>query len=143
MVTRIFFFFLPFGPHSRNMEVPRLGVEWELQLLSDTTAIAIRALSFIRNLYHSSQQCRTPDPLSEAKDRTHILMDTSQICFLCATTEIRSFSFNNCKNQDAQLESQVKLKTTRFRGTLREQRHRGAARELNPLRVLLALKSLY
>ena len=28
-----------------------------------------------------------PDPLSEARDQTHILMDTSQICFYCATME--------------------------------------------------------
>ena len=27
-----------------------------------------------------------PDPLSEARDRTHVLMETSQIPFCCATT---------------------------------------------------------
>ena len=26
------------------------------------------------------------NPLSEARDHTHILIDTSQICFCCATT---------------------------------------------------------
>ena len=36
-----FFFFLVFlGPHLRHMEVPRLGVEAELQLPAYTTATA-------------------------------------------------------------------------------------------------------
>ena len=32
-------------------------------------------------LHHSSQQRQILNPLSEARDRTHILMDISQICF--------------------------------------------------------------
>ena len=40
-------------------------------------------LSHICYLHHSSWQYQIPDPLSKAKDWTHILMDTSQICFLC------------------------------------------------------------
>ena len=31
------------------------------------------------SLHHSSQPCQIPDPLSEARDQTHILMDASQI----------------------------------------------------------------
>ena len=46
----------------------------------------MRNPSHICNLYHSSQQHQIPDPLSEARDGTHILTDTSQIRFLCATT---------------------------------------------------------
>ena len=42
------------------MEIPRLGVELELQLLAYTTA-------------------QVPDPKSEARDGTHGLMDTSQV----------------------------------------------------------------
>ena len=53
--------FVFWGPHSRHMEVPRLGAESE------------------------PQQHRIPDPLSEARDRTCVLMDTSQICFHWAT----------------------------------------------------------
>ena len=34
---------------------------------------------------HSSQQCQTLNPLLEDRDRTCILMDTSQIRFHCAT----------------------------------------------------------
>ena len=33
------------------------------------------------DLYNSSRQRGIPSPLSEARDRTCILMDTSQICF--------------------------------------------------------------
>ena len=38
------------------------------------------------DLHHSSQQCWIPDPLREARDQTHILIDTSQIHFCCTTT---------------------------------------------------------
>ena len=46
----LFFLFLPYLQH---MEVPRPGVELELQLLAYTTAIATWDLSFICNLHHS------------------------------------------------------------------------------------------
>ena len=42
-------------------------------------------LIHVCNLHHSSQQGWIPDPLSEARDRICLLMDTSQICFCCAT----------------------------------------------------------
>ena len=57
------------------MEVPRLGIESEIQLLVYTTAIATRDQSHVCDLYHSSGQCQTLSPLSEARDGTHILMD--------------------------------------------------------------------
>ena len=65
------------------MEVPRLGVE--LELLTYATATAVPDPSRIFDLHHSSWQCRIPNLLSEARYRTHILMDTSRICFHCAT----------------------------------------------------------
>ena len=61
------------------MEVPRLGVRLDLQLPAYTMAIAIWDLSLICDLYHSSQQRWILNPLSEAKDRTHMLMDTSRV----------------------------------------------------------------
>ena len=61
------------------MEVPRLGVESELQLLTYATTTAMRDLSHVCDLHHSSQQCQILNPLSEARDRTYILMDTSQV----------------------------------------------------------------
>ena len=81
-----FFFFLTLGPHLRHMEVPRLGVQLELQLLVYTIATAARDLSHICDLHHSSQQCCvTLNPLGEARDRTHVLMDTSWVHFHWAT----------------------------------------------------------
>ena len=68
------------------MEVPRLGVELELQLLAYATVTAMPDLSYLCNRHHGSWQCQIPDPLSEAKDQTQILMDASQIRFCCATT---------------------------------------------------------
>ena len=48
-------FFLVFlGPHLRHMEVPKLGVDLELQPLAYATATAMQALSRICGLHHSS-----------------------------------------------------------------------------------------
>ena len=67
------------------MEVPRLGVESELQLLVDTTATATCDLSCICDLHHSSWQWWIHNPLSRARYWTHILMDTSWVCYHWAT----------------------------------------------------------
>ena len=64
------------------MEVPRLGVESELQLPAYTTAIAMRDLSWICDLHYSSWQRWILNPLSEVRDRTLVLMDTSQVLHL-------------------------------------------------------------
>ena len=74
------------------MEVPRLGVESELQLPAYTTARATQHLRSIRDLYHSSQQCRIFNPLSKAQEQTHILMDPRWIHFHRATTGIPEIS---------------------------------------------------
>ena len=75
----LFFFFFSFlGPHPWHTEIPRLGVELELQLPAYTTATW--APSHICDLYHSSQQHWILNLLSEARDRTYILMDTSRVC---------------------------------------------------------------
>ena len=61
-----FFFFL--GPYLQHMEVPRLGVELELQLPAYTTATAMPDSSRICDLHHSSWQHQILNPLSEARD---------------------------------------------------------------------------
>ena len=62
------------------MEVPRLGVESELQqLLAYTIAAATRDPSRTCDLHHSSWQCRILNPLSKAREQTCILMDTSWV----------------------------------------------------------------
>ena len=63
------------------MEVPRLGVESELQLPAYTTATATPDLSLICNLHHSSRHRQILNPLIEARDQTCDLMDASQIRF--------------------------------------------------------------
>ena len=61
---------------------PRLRVKSELGLPAYATATAMPDPSHVCDLYHSSQQCWIPSPLSEARDRTHVPMDTHQVCQL-------------------------------------------------------------
>ena len=61
------------------MDVPRLGVKLELQLLAYTTATATQDLSHVCNLHHRSWQYQIPDPLSETRDQTCVLMDTKSV----------------------------------------------------------------
>ena len=56
------------------MEIPGLGVESELQLLAYATATATPDLSPVFNLHHSSLQHWILNPLSKARDQTHIFM---------------------------------------------------------------------
>ena len=75
----LFFFILLFRATLRHMEVPRLGVESEPFLPAYTTATATRDPSRVCDLYHSSWQCQILNPLNKARDRTRILLDTSQV----------------------------------------------------------------
>ena len=59
------------------MEVPSLGVK----SLAYTTATATWDLRGVRNLHHSPWQYWILNPLGEVRDRTCVLMDTSQIHF--------------------------------------------------------------
>ena len=90
----IYVFFL--GPHPWHMEIPRLGVESELQLLAYATATAMQDPSLIC-LHHSSWQCRIPDPLSKARNQICILMDTSQIHYHWAMKGTPNTSFLKTK----------------------------------------------
>ena len=78
-------FFAFLGPYPWQMKVSRLGVQLELELLACATATATQDASHVCDLHHSSRQHQILDPLREARDRTHILMDTSQIHFRWAT----------------------------------------------------------
>ena len=73
------------GPNLWHMEVPRLGVESELQLPVYTTATTTPDLSYVCNLYHSSQQHWILNPLNGPRDRTWVLIDTSQVHCCWAT----------------------------------------------------------
>lgn len=61
------------------MEVPRRGVESELQAC--TTATAMADPSHICDLHGSLQHHRILNPLSEARDQTCVLMDSSRVCY--------------------------------------------------------------
>ena len=73
------FFFCFLGPNWQHMEIPRLGVESELQLPAYAIATATWDPSRVSDLHHSSLQCWLLNPLSEAKNGTHILVDTSRV----------------------------------------------------------------
>ena len=79
-----FFILFFLGPHLQHMEVPKPVVETELQLLAYVTSTAMTDLCHVFDLHHSSWQCGILYPLSETRDQTCILMDTSQIHFCWA-----------------------------------------------------------
>ena len=64
------------------MEVLKLGVKLELQLSAYATATAMQDPSYICNLHHSSPERWILNPLSDARDQTHILMDISWVHYL-------------------------------------------------------------
>ena len=74
------------------MEVPRLGVESELQLPAYTTATARSDPSHVCNLHDSSWQCWILNPLSKARNQIHNLMVRSWIRFRCTTMGIPNLS---------------------------------------------------
>ena len=74
----IIYLFLFLGPHLQHMAAPRLGVEWELQLLA-YAASATSDLTRICDLHHSVGQQQIFNPLIEAWDHTCILTDTSWV----------------------------------------------------------------
>ena len=84
-LSPFFFFFCFLGLHKQHMEVPKLGVKLELQLLVKVTATATQDLSLFCGLHHSSQQCQILNPLSKARDQTRVLMDTNRVHYCCAT----------------------------------------------------------
>ena len=67
-MPRNFFFFFFLGLHLLYMEVPRLRVERELQLLANTTATAMPDPSHVCDLHHGSQHHWILNPLSKARD---------------------------------------------------------------------------
>ena len=82
----IFFFWLFSGLHQWHTEIPKLGVKSELQPQAYATTTAMPGLSHVCNPQHSSWQWKILKPLSEARDLSCVLTDTSQICFHEAMT---------------------------------------------------------
>ena len=92
------FLFVFLGPYPWHMEISRLWAQWELQLPAYTTATATWEPSCICSLYHSSQQCQILNPLSKARDWTHVLTDNSWVCYYWATTGISRLFFFDLMN---------------------------------------------
>ena len=61
------------------MEVPSLNIESELHLPAYATAIAMRDPSHVCDLCYSLWQQYILNPLNEARDQTHILMDSNWV----------------------------------------------------------------
>ena len=79
-----FFFFFFLVPYPRHTEVPRLS--WITAVATGQHhSTAMRALSHICDLHHSSWKRWILNPLSKARDRTCTLMDTRRIRFHCST----------------------------------------------------------
>ena len=74
--VKLRFHFVFFRPHLRHMDVPRLGVELELQLPAYATATEKPDLSCVSSLHRSLRQRQILNPLSEARDGTLVLIDT-------------------------------------------------------------------
>ena len=87
------FVFVSLGLHPRHMEVPSVGVESGLQLLAYAADTATQDLSCVCDLHHSSRQHQILNPLSEARNQTHIPVDTSQAHYPWATTGTPCFEF--------------------------------------------------
>ena len=71
-----FFFFFLMAILAACGRVPGLGVELELHLPACATATAMPDLSHICNLCHNLWQRQIPNPLSEARGQTRMLMNT-------------------------------------------------------------------
>ena len=93
-----FFFFVFLGLHPPHMEIPRLGLNRSYSC--QPSSQPQQDPSLISDLHHSSQKCQIPDPLSKARDWTHVLMDSSRIHFCCTTKgtprKIFNDHFNRC-----------------------------------------------
>ena len=90
----LFFFSCVLGLHMLHMEVSKLGVESDRLLLAYATAT--QDSSHVCGLHCSSRQHRAIYPLSEARDRTHVFMDTSWIplSLNCSGNSQTCFSLN-------------------------------------------------
>ena len=69
--------------------------ESELQLRAYTTATAMRDLSHVCNLDHSSQHRQILNPLSKPRDQTCILRETSRVHYHWATIETPASHFKS------------------------------------------------
>ena len=89
--TNLIFFLLRAAPAA--YEVSGLGIKLEHQRLAYATATAMQDLTHNGDLHHTSWQRWILNPLSRARDQTHILIDANWVCYCWATTGPNSSSF--------------------------------------------------
>ena len=78
----LFIYLVFLGPYPRHMQVPRLGVQLELQLPATATTTTKLDLSRIYDPHHTTpQQPQILNPLNGARDR--VLMDTRSLFKFC------------------------------------------------------------
>ena len=80
------------------MEVPKLGVELELQLQAYATVTATTDPSCIFDLHHSSWPRQILSPLRKARDQTLILMNPSQVVSIEPQWKLPAFHVFNAKH---------------------------------------------
>ena len=92
----LFFLFCFFraNPVACRSSQPRLGVELQLQPPACAATTPTWDPSPVFNPHHSSQQCRILNPLSEARDRTLVLMDPSRVRYHWATPELPQLPYS-------------------------------------------------
>ena len=93
-----FFCFFLLGLHPRDMEVPKVGIEWKLQLPTYAAATAMPDSSRVCNLHHSSWQHHILNPLSKARDQTHILRILVNLLPLSHNENSNNGFLDNVKN---------------------------------------------
>ena len=81
LLSLFYYYYFFLGPHPWYMKVPWLGVKLELQLSAYATAMATPDLSYSGELHHSLWQHWILNLLSQARDGTQVLRDTSQVCY--------------------------------------------------------------
>ena len=111
------------GLNPWHMEVPRLGVQWELQLPAYATGTAVPDPSHIFDLHGSSQQHEILNPQSEARDQTHILVDISGVHYWWDTMGTLYLVKSLCKNCSSPHQLSFLAKTTQDINSLNTHKH--------------------
>ena len=92
-----FFFFCFLGPNLHHMEVPRLGVELELQLLAYSTGQFWTASATYTTAHSNAGYLL--NPLSKHKDWTSTFTDTSQVRNLLSHNRTSLVLFSKHRNE--------------------------------------------
>ena len=120
---RGFFVFLPcLGPLPRHMEVPRLGVEWELSRLPTPEPQQRGIKATVCNLHHSSRQRRILNPLSKSRIEPETSRFLVRCINHCATVELRDWCLFKKKKEGKRDPLFISVAYAQRRGQMRTKR---------------------